>query len=115
MVGYIILLPASLFIIGSDRIGNQILLIVITLIPVVPLLYAMAGVVQNARQQDEMKRRIHYEAVLVTALLTGGLTFSYGLLERAGIVPPVSLVVIAPFMIVAWGISRFLISHRYDG
>ncbi|MDX1436165.1 MAG: hypothetical protein R3335_05100 [Anaerolineales bacterium] len=113
MIGYIILLPVSLFLIGRTLIENQLVLVAVTLVPVLPLLYAMGGVVGNARNQDEMKRQIHYEAVLVTALLTGGLTFSYGLLERAGILPPLTMVIIAPFMILVWGAARVVITRRY--
>ncbi|HJS28008.1 MAG TPA: hypothetical protein VJ768_00185 [Anaerolineales bacterium] len=113
MAGYIAVLPASLLLIGSNRIENLAAVAVVSLLPTLPLIYAMAAVVGNARQQEELKRRIHYEAVLVTALLTGGLTFSYGLLERAEIVPHLPLIIIAPFMIAVWGIAARIISRRY--
>jgi hypothetical protein len=113
MAGYMILLPASLILIGSNRMESFGVKAVVALLPTLPLLYAIAAVVGNARQQDELKRRIQYEAVLVTALLTGGLTFSYGLLERAELVPALPSVLIAPLMIVVWGIAGAIISRRY--
>lgn len=114
MAGYVILLPASLWLIGSERITFVPLVIVVALIPVFPLIFAMAAVVGNARNEDELHRRIHFEAILITALLTGGLTFSYGLLEAAGLLPPLPSMVIAPFMIITWGIANAIIARRYQ-
>jgi hypothetical protein len=113
MLGYIILLPASLLLLNSERPDNVAVAVVVALIPVLPFLYAMFAVVGNVRRQDEMQRRIHLEAVLITALLTGAATFSYGLLEAAELAPDLSMVFVAPFMIVVWGIANVLISRRY--
>lgn len=114
MAGYSILLPASVLLISSGRIGISALQALLALLPVVPLTYAMWAVVDNARHEDELKQRIHFESVLITALLTGGLTFSYGLLETAGLVPHLPLVCIAPFMIAVWGAATFLIGRHYN-
>jgi hypothetical protein len=113
MVGYIILLPASLLLIRGERLDNTTVAVVIGLSPMIPFLYAMSAVVGNVRQQDELQRRIHLEAVLITALLTGSLTFSYGLLEAAELVPDLPMTVVAPFMIIVWGLANALISRRY--
>lgn len=114
MAGYIVLLPISLTLIGSGRLHNTTAIVVAALMPVLPLLYAMAAVVENVRRQDELQQRTHLQAVLITALLTGGLSFSYGLLEATGLVPHLPTIFIAPFMIVTWGIANALISRRYE-
>lgn len=114
MLGYGALLTTSLLLLGNGVMTNRLLAAVVALVPVLPLLYAMAAVVGNARHQDEFRQRVHFEAVLITALLTGGLTFSYGLLEAAGLVPHLPTLLIAPFMIVVWGVSNALILRRYD-
>ncbi len=113
MLGYVILLPASLLLLNSGRVGNTAVAVIVALLPVLPFLYAMAAVIGNVRQQDEMQRRIHLEAVLITTLLTGAATFSYGLLESAELVPELSMVFVAPFMIALWGITNTLVSRRY--
>lgn len=113
MLGYVILLPVSLLLIRGDRLTSPVVAIVVALIPMIPLLYAMAAVVGNVRQQDELQRRIHLEAVLITALLTAGLTFSYGLLESAELLPDLPMTVVAPFMIAVWGVTNTIISRRY--
>ncbi|GJM40321.1 MAG: hypothetical protein DHS20C20_06030 [Ardenticatenaceae bacterium] len=114
MAGYSILLPISLIVVGDGRVQQPWVAILITLLPIAPFLNAMTAVVQNVRHQDEMQQRIHLESILVTALLTGAVTFSYGLLEATELVPPLPTVFIAPFMIAVWGISNLLITRRYD-
>ncbi len=114
MVGYSILLPLSLILVGDGRIEQPWLAVLVTLLPIAPFLNAMMAVIHNARSQDELYRRIHLEAVLVTTLLTGAITFSYGLLEASELVPPLPTVFIAPFMIFVWGIANTIISRRYN-
>lgn len=114
MVGYSILLPLSLILVGDGRVEQPWLAVLVTLLPIAPFLNAMAAVLHNVRSQDELPRRIHLEAVLVTTLLTGALTFSYGLLEATELVPPLPTVFIAPFMIAVWGIANLVISRRYN-
>ena len=114
MVGYSILLPLSLILVGDGRVEQPWLAVLVTLLPIAPFLNAMTAVIHNVRSQDELYRRIHLEAVLVTTLLTGAVTFSYGLLEASELVPPLPTVFIAPFMIFVWGIANIIISRRYN-
>ena len=114
MVGYSILLPIAMIVVGNGRVEQPWMAVLVALLPILPFINAMTAVVQNVRSQDEMFRRIHLEAVLVTALLVGALTFSYGLLEATELVPPLPTVFIAPLMIVIWGIANTIISRRYN-
>ncbi|MCB8950260.1 MAG: hypothetical protein H6653_19815 [Ardenticatenaceae bacterium] len=114
MVGYSILLPLSLIVVGDGRVEQPWLAVLVALLPIAPFVNAMTAVLHNVREQDELQRRIHLEAVLVTTLLTGAVTFSYGLLEASELVPPLPTLFIAPFMIAVWGITHTVISRRYD-
>ena len=114
MVGYSILLPLSLIVVGDGRVEQPWLAVLVALLPIAPFVNAMTAVLHNVREQDELQRRIHLEAVLVTTLLTGAVTFSYGLLEASELVPPLPSLFIAPFMIAVWGITHTVISRRYD-
>ena len=114
MAGYSILLPLSLILVADGRVEQTWLAVMIALLPIAPFLNAMTALIHNVRSQDEMQRRIQLEAVLVTALLTGAVTFSYGLLEASELVPPFPTVMIAPFMIFVWGIANIVISRRYN-
>lgn len=119
MVAYTILLPVSLFLLQSELLAERatavatIAAVIIALLPVAPFLYAMTAVIGQVRELDELKKRIHLEAVLITAFLTGGLTFSYGLLEASDLVPDLPLIVIAPLMILLWGLANAVVSRRY--
>lgn len=116
---YIILLPLSLLLLQSEFLSERetavstIAAVLIALIPVLPFLYAITAVIGQVRELDELKKRIHLEAVLITALLTGGLTFSYGLLESSDLVPDLPFIVIAPFMILVWGAANARVSRWY--
>lgn len=114
MAGYSILLPLSIIVLERGRVTQHWLAVLVALLPVAPFVNAMTAVLQNMRQQDELQRQINFEAIIVTALLTGAITFSYGLLEASEILPPLPTVIIAPFMITVWGIAKVIISRRYD-
>ena len=114
MAGYSILLPISLIVVGDGRVEQPWLAVLVALMPVAPFLNAMTAVMHNVRSQDELFRQIQLEAVLVTTLLIGALTFSYGLLETTGLVPPLPTVFIAPMMIAIWGVANVVISRRYN-
>ena len=114
MIAYALLLPISLLLIGSGRIESIIGKQLIALLPVIPFLFAMTAVINNVRQLDELQQRIHLESMLITTLLTGGLSFSYGLLEASDLVPHLPAVWIAPFMIAVWGTSNAIIGRRYQ-
>ena len=113
MAGYVVALIASRLLIDSEIVSNPVIVAVIALLPVLPLIYCIGGVVVCVRAQDELARQINLEAVLITTLLTGALAFSYGLLESAEIAPPLSMIWVAPFMILLWGAVLFFVSRRY--
>lgn len=119
MATYVVLLLVSLLLLQSSYLSERetavstLAAVLVALLPVIPFVLAMTAVVGQVREQDELKKRIHLEAVLITALLTGGLTFSYGLLEASGLVPALPFIVIAPFMIMVWGVTNAIISRWY--
>jgi hypothetical protein len=119
MATYVILLLISLLLLQSSYLSERetavstIAAVLVALLPIIPFLFVMTAVIGQVRQQDELKKRIHLEAVLITALLTGGLTFSYGLLEASGLVPDLPFIIIAPFMIMVWGATNALVSRWY--
>lgn len=113
IVGYMILLPVSLVLVRGGFVTNPILAGLVALLPVLPFLYFIAGVVLGIRAQDELARQINLEAVVITILVVGAATFKYGLLEAAELVPPLSMIWVAPLMVAVWGVATFLVSRRY--
>ncbi len=114
MTGYSILLPLSLIVADGGNIEQPWLAALVALMPIAPFLLAMTAVLQNMRHQDELQQQIDLQAALVVLLLTGAISFSYGLLEASELVPPLPTVFIAPFMIAVWGIAKLVISRRYN-
>lgn len=95
------------------RLGDGLLPALFVLLPMLPAVYAMVAVFQSVQQQDELIRRIHVESILITALATAAITFGWGLLEAAQLIPPMPVIWIAPGMIAIWGIANALIARRY--
>ncbi len=113
MVGYTILLLVSLALSKSGRIESGALSAAVVLLPVLPFLLVMAATVGFIRTQDELVQRIHLEAILITALLTAAVTFTYGLLETFGLAPHLPIILVLPFMCVIWGLAAGYTSARY--
>ncbi len=113
MIGYTVTIMLAAFLLGGEYIDNTGVAIVVALLPVVPFAYAMIGMVGNARSKDEMQQQVYLESVLITALLTGALTFSYGLLELFDLAPHIPVFYVAPLMIIIWGITNAIVGRRY--
>src|SRR5687767_13658662 len=74
------------------------------LLPLVPILFAFRAFIRWVRELDEMQKRIQMEAFAFSLGLTSILTFTYGLMERAGL-PQISLIWVFPLSVMLWGIG----------
>jgi hypothetical protein len=113
MAGYVVAILAAAYLLNQEVVQSTFLAVVVALLPVVPFLYAMVGLVGNAREQDELQQRIYMESMLITASLIIALTFSYGLLELFELAPTISVFYVAPLMIFLWGIATIVLGRRY--
>jgi hypothetical protein len=113
MVGYVVTILLAAFLYNREIVQSMAPAIVVALLPVIPFLYGMAGVIGNAREQDELQQRIYLESALITASLTVAMTFSYGLLELFDLAPAIPLFYIAPLMIMLWGLTNIFLGRRY--
>jgi hypothetical protein len=113
MAGYVATILLAAYLYNGKMIESSALAIVVALLPVIPFLYGMAGVIGNALEQDELQRRIYLESALITASLTVAMTFSYGLLEIFDLAPAIPLFYIAPLMIMLWGLTNIFLGRRY--
>ena len=57
--------------------------LLVALVPVVPFMLTLAGVVRGIRSMDELHRRVHLEALVLAFPLTLLLIMTLGLLELA--------------------------------
>jgi len=112
MVAYAIVLIASEWLIKQVQIANPVRY-AIAVIPVIPLLFALAAFLKMLQRMDEMQLRIHVEAFGISLAITGFATFTLGLLENVGIPSP-GIIWVFPMMIIVWGIAAFFVSLRYQ-
>jgi len=85
---------------------------VVMLLPILPAMWSLVGVMKFLRAMDEMQRRVHMEGVAFAFLVTVVLAFSYGLLERAGM-PNIPTIWVASLMIFLWGVGNYIAARRY--
>lgn len=85
----------------------------IALLPILPVGAALYYQIMALRQADELQRTIYSESMIISALLTGFLTFSYAFLEQMGF-PRFSTFYYFPVMILIWSAANFILSRRYQ-
>lgn len=111
MAAYTILLPISIALI--QRMPNSAWRIPVSLLPMIPVVFALMAILQFYEKMDELQKQIHLSAFAFASLTTGMLTFSYGLLENVGF-PHLPFIWILPLMILLWGIGAGVAAKRYQ-
>lgn len=109
---YVALLVASITF--GRAMDEGVLRLVVLLSPVLGLLAIGWALARHARRVDEFMRKEGLESIAIAALLTAGITFTYGFLETAGL-PKLSMFYVLPLMGSLWGIvgcARALQNHE---
>ncbi len=75
----------------------------LSLIPMVPALYALHAFVVRFRALDEFLRRVESEALLWGAGIVGFASFGYGFLEGSINAPQISMIWVLPALIATYG------------
>ena len=83
------------------------------LLPMIPIAMGVSAFLRFFREMDELQKQIQLEALAFAFAATGLLTFSYGLLQNAGL-PQMSFIAVFPLMIALWGLGSFMASRRYE-
>ncbi len=86
--------------------------IALALLPLLPVAYAVRELVRVIGVFDELQRRIQFEAIAVSSLITCFGTLAWGLLEKAGL-PVLPVVLVTPLFCGIYGIALVVISRRY--
>jgi len=87
--------------------------LVIGLLPLIPLLVMGRGLVRMIRYQDELYKRIQFEAIAYAAVIVIVLSLTLGLLEEFDVVPHVNSMWAGQVLVFAWGIAAGLLARRY--
>lgn len=111
MTLYVIVLSLSATLV--QRLGDTPWRIPLALLPMIPVGFGMLAFLRFFRAMDELQKRIQLDALAFGFGTTGLLTFSYGLLQTAGL-PEVSFVFVFPLMIALWGFGTIRATMRYQ-
>lgn len=87
--------------------------IIISLAPVVPIIFVITAIMRALRDSDELQQRVQLNAITFSAVATGLITFSYGLLENIGF-PKFPTIWILPILFFLWGGSLGYFWKRYQ-
>lgn len=87
--------------------------IALSMIPVIPAIVMIFVILDFVRSMDEVQQRIINESCLVSLVVVGLASFSYGFLEGAIAVPPVSMIWVFPALIGTAGIAQIFVRMRY--
>lgn len=84
----------------------------LTILPMVPTAYAGVVVFKGVLAMDELMRRIHVEAIVFSAFVTGFITFSWSLMSNAGL-PELPAIWVLPMLIALWGVGLVISTIKY--
>ena len=108
---YVIAIFLSVTLINQTPSGS-ILRILWAVVPIIPILFALAAFLRYLSGIDELQQRIQLYAIGFAAGAISLLTFAYGLLENVGL-PALPLIYVFPATIALWGLALVYFTRRY--
>ena len=110
MGAYVVLLLLSIYLLQRNPEAGWRELV--AALPAIPATLVVLAVVRYVERMDELQRRIQLGAAGFAAIATALLTFTWGLLENAG-VPRISMIWVFPLMCALWGVGAAVATYRY--
>lgn len=86
---------------------------IVAILPIIPIVFIIIAIMRGLRDSDELQQKIQSYAIMFSAVATGLITFSYGLLENVGF-PPFPTIWILPMMFMFWGFSLSYFWKKYQ-
>ncbi|MEM6428015.1 MAG: hypothetical protein AAF708_02165 [Deinococcota bacterium] len=111
LCAYAVVLAASLYVMRWQEL-DTLSRILLSLSPMVPVVFVARAVWQRIHQLDELQRKIQLEALTFAFVTTALLSLTYGFLENVG-VPKLSMFVVWPLMAASWVLGLVLRNARY--
>ncbi|HZP64950.1 MAG TPA: hypothetical protein VFB32_01460 [Rudaea sp.] len=99
-----------------DVVASPVLKAVLCVAPVIPILFVMRAGVRVIRDSDEFQRRVHLEAIAISAMGVGTAYFALGFLVFAKLVAVPAglvLVMILPMLSAGYGVSLAFVLRHY--
>lgn len=103
MAVYVVVLLLSVKLAKGALAGSP-LLWGIMLLPILPVAYSLKQKFAAIAEMDELMRRVHLEATMISCFATGFITFAWALLEHAGL-QPFEAIYVLPMLIIFWGLG----------
>lgn len=110
MAAYTVMVPVSIWLLRGQE--HSFLRYIYAVLPVIPSAFAMRAAIRFFRGLDELQRRIQFEGLAFSFLVTCLVTLTYGFLENAGL-PRLNWVWIVPILILSWKLGLVFASRRY--
>lgn len=88
--------------------------IALSLVPVLPAVLMLVAIIAFYRAMDEVQQRLISESTIVSALIVGFASFTWGFLEGAMTLPDISLIWVLPALIGVQGLAMPVIRRRYQ-
>lgn len=111
ITAYVVILFTSISILKKFEFSSVVQGI-IALTPVVPIIFIIIAIMRGIKDSDELQQKVQLNAIMFSAVATGLITFSYGLLEGVGF-PPFPTIWVLPMMFIFWGFSLGFFWKRY--
>lgn len=118
MVAYVVVLFASILIlkkIGPD--GSIFLRAILSLAPVVPIMFVCRSLIQFLRDCDELERKIELEAIALSCLFTGLIFLCLGFLGSSKVISlgdgSIVAIWVFPTLCGLYGATKCIASWRY--
>ncbi len=111
IVLYVVMLFVSVW--GVKNLAELPMRIAAAVLPILPISLALLVFLRFFGTLDEMQKRIQLYAMAFAFGASGMLTFTYGLLQNAGL-PHVSFIAVFPAMLALWGLGSVIASWKYQ-
>ena len=98
---------------GLDFTENSILRHLMAVAPVIPAIVAAWALIVYVRTLDEVQRAIMAESAIISFLVVGFGSLTYGFLEAFLNYPPIAISWVLPALSVAFGLSAFFVRRKY--
>ncbi|WP_183423409.1 hypothetical protein [Luteibacter sp. Sphag1AF] len=115
MAAYVVLMLGSVWLVRY--VSSPPARAAITLLPTIPIAFAIRAMVRAIRGQDELERRIHLESFAIAGAVSCFGYFTYGLLLGASVLPSPTAQAVAiwvlPTFMGTFGVVKCLTNRRY--
>ncbi|MGA7859291.1 MAG: hypothetical protein WCA11_15250 [Terracidiphilus sp.] len=83
------------------------------ILPIIPALFAMWATIRYFRGLDELQRRIQFEGLAFSFVVTCLIALTWGLMQNADL-PHLDIIWVAPMLVFLWGVGACVAKRRYQ-